>query len=144
MKPKVALVKDGFLPAGSENVRGRLSLPAIERLKELAAIGWDIDGYTVKKSADANTAPVIEKATVSQGKVIPDVPADIRDENTWSAHILIDGKHKEIGMRTVCNGPCGSSLTNCWCEKSRVWDGRNNEVVVEFKPRTSPLPNKRW
>lgn len=141
MKPKVALVKDGFLPAGSENVRGRLSAAAIERCKELAAKGWDIDGYTVSKSTAAEDKPVVEKVKHDPNR-IPDVPDQIRDENDWKAIRYFEGKPVEVGMRTVCN-VCRSSLTYCPCEKPRVWVDYQDEAVVYFKPRTKPLP-KGW
>ena len=125
MKPKVALVKDGFLPPGSENVRGRLSLAAIERLKELAAAGWNIDGYTVS----------VTKAKVSvskepTGDFVADIPEESRSEFDWQAF----AGSKEVGMRTCCN-ICRASLTYCRCERPRVWLDFNRESMVVFKPR---------
>lgn len=136
MKPKSALVKDGFLPPGSENKRGRLSLDAINRLKELAASGWDIDGYS--KATVSSPETVKSKAPVDSAR-IPDVPDESRPENDWSAFVGTN----EIGMRTVCN-VCGSSLTYCRCSQPRVWLDFDREAVVYFKPRTHPLPAKRF
>lgn len=140
MKPKVALIKDGKVP--TKLGKGRMNAAQIARCMELVAQGWVIEGYTSKVS-DNTTAPVVTKEK-SEFSGVADVPPDIRREDDWDAFIVIDGKSTKIGMRTVCNGPCRSSLTNCYCEKSRVWDGRNNECVVTYKPRTSPLPAKRW
>lgn len=139
MKPKHALVKDGFLPAGSENKRGRLSLDAINRLKELAGSGWDIDGYSVSKPT-TSTGPVkVEKTKASDSSRVLDVPDEHRAEELWTAHT----SEGEVGMRTVCN-TCKCSLTYCWCPSPRVWIDHTQEGVVYFKPRTRPLANKRW
>lgn len=138
IKPKVALVKDGFLPAGSENKRGRLSGAAITRLKELAASGMDIEGYTVSKSSDSTAPPKVEKVSVDPNRVV-DVPDESRPEADWQAF----STNGEIGMRTCCN-VCGSSLTYCYCPHPRVWLDFQTEGVVYFKPRTSPVPNKGW
>lgn len=138
MKPKVALVKDGFLPAGSENKRGRLSLDAINRLKELAAKGWPIEGYSVTKPT-ADSEPVkVEKVSVDANRVF-DVPEESRPEKDWQG-FTPDG---EVGMRTVCN-TCKCSLSYCPCPMPRVWIDSETEAVVVFKPRTSPLPKKMW
>lgn len=135
MKPKVALVKDGFLPEGSENKRGRLSGEAIERCKALAAQGWAIDGYSVSEESTP-TAPVVEKVKADPNAVA-DVPDQSRSETDWQAH-TDTGK---VGMRTVCN-VCRNSLTYCWCPHPVVWVDAGVESVVEFKPRTTPIP--RW
>jgi hypothetical protein len=127
MKPKVALVKDGFLPPGSENKKGRLSGAAIDRLKELAGQGWDIDGYAVSKNADSNTVSV-EKKAVDPNAVI-DIPNIARDEREMRA-FTTEG---EVGMRTVDN-ICGASLTYCHCPHPRVWVDFDREAVVYFKP----------
>lgn len=138
MKPKVALVKDGFLPAGSENKRGRLSLDAINRLKTLAGQGWDIEGYSVSKATAVSEKPVVEKVSVDPNR-IADVPDESRYENDWQAFV----NDAEIGMRTVCN-VCKSSLTYCRCQFPRVWVDFDTEGVVNFKPRTTPINPKRW
>lgn len=133
MKPKVALVKDGFLPPGSENKRGRLSGAAIERCKELAASGWAIEGYVSSKSD--NTAPVVEKVKAqAPGKEIADIGNPLRDESYWEAYANDTEGVKSIGMRTVCN-VCGTSLTYCPCKSPRVWLDYDREAVVNFKPR---------
>lgn len=138
MKPKAALVKDGFLPAGSENKRGRLSAAAIDRLKELAGKGWDIEGYTVSKSSNSTAPPKVEKVAVDHNRVI-DVPDESRPEADWQAFTT----NGEVGMRTCCNA-CGASLTYCRCPRPRVWLDFQTEGVVYFKPRTNPVPIKRW
>lgn len=133
MKPKAALVKDGFVEGdhtwspGDENKRGRLSGGAIERCMQLAAEGWQIDGYV----ATASTGPE-PKTEVSKVKVDPnriqDVPEPARDEDSWTAHSSVG----PVGMRTVCN-ICKSSLTYCHCPNPRVWLDHENESMVVFK-----------
>ena len=123
MKPKVALVKAGFLPAGSENVRGRLSGEAIAKCKALAAEGWDIEGYTVSQSSTP-TAPVVEKTPVANGeKVIHDIV--MRFPLDTPAHAFIDGKRVKVSMREAC-GNCRVSLVCCTCGAPSVVrpDGR--------------------
>lgn len=142
MKPKVALVKDGFLPPGSENKRGRISLAAIERCKELAAQGWKIEGYEVSQSA--LSAPVVEKVKVLTGeKVIADIGNPSRDENQWEAYANVNGKLVSIGMRAVDN-VCGNSLTYCFCRTPMVWVDGDSRVMVNFKPRTVPRKGTPW
>lgn len=138
MKPKVALVKDGFLPPGSENQRGRLSGAAISRLKELAAKGWTIEGYSVTKPTTSAENAKVEKVAVDPNR-IQETPPESRPEKDWQG-FTTEG---EVGMRTVCN-TCRASLTYCPCQFPRVWLDCDTEAVVTFKPRTSPLPNKRW
>ena len=131
MKPKVALVKDGFIDGdhtwsrGDENKRGRLSKPAIERCKVLASEGWDIDGYTVSQSVSG-------ESTVSKVKSDPnavsEIPPPTRDETTMTAWV----GDKSVGMRTVCNN-CRRSLPYCLCEQPKVWLDHINEGVVRFK-----------
>lgn len=128
MKPKDALVKDGFLPAGSENKRGRLSGAAIERCKELAASGWQIDGYSVSQSANTSEPAKVEKVKNDPNRVF-DVPDQTRPESSWTAWVGI----VPIGMRTVCNN-CRCSLTYCPCESPRVWLDHETQGVVNFKP----------
>lgn len=138
MKPKTALVKDGFLPEGSENKRGRLSSAAIKRLEELASKGWSIEGYG---------SAIAVKATAQTEKVestgMPDVPEASRDEAELEAYVVVNGVRETIGMRKVCNG-CQSSLTYCHCPAPWVWVDSNSQAMVGFKNRTSPLPKKRW
>ncbi len=138
MKPKVALVKDGFLPAGSENKRGRLSGAAIARLKELAATGVKIEGYTVSQSSDSSEPVKVEKVAVDPNR-IADVPEETRPETSWQAFT----SESEVGMRTVCNG-CKNSLTYCHCQFPKVWIDHTREGVVHFKPRTVAVNPKRW
>lgn len=134
MKPKVALVKDGYLPPGSENKRGRLSGDAIERCKVLAAQGWDIEGYVSSKPTEG-AAPVVEKVKVQAGsKEIADISEPFRDEGYWKAYGNHNGTNIPIGMRTVCN-QCGNSLTYCPCKSPRVWVDYDAQVVVNFTPR---------
>lgn len=129
IKPKVALVQDGFLPKGSENKRGRLSQAAKERLAELASGGMDIEGYTVTKSSDSSKPDKVERVSVDPNRIL-DVPDEARSEDDWTAHTV----NGQIGIRTVCN-LCKSSLTYCHCPRPQVWLDHEQEGVVFFKPR---------
>lgn len=138
LKPKVALVKDGFLPAGSENKRGRLSAAAIERCKELAASGMKIEGYESKVS-NTGEAPTVEKVKVSNSSTVADIGEPFHHEEAYQAFT----SEGEVGMRTVCNN-CKCSLTYCPCPKPVVNLDHERTGVVFFKPRTVPLNVKRW
>ena len=131
MKPKDALVKDGFLPEGSQNKRGRLSAAAIARCTELASQGWQIDGYVTSQSASQD-APVVKKVAQSNVKEVADIGEPYRDENYWTASA--DGH--PVGMRTVDN-VCGNSLTYCPCPHPRVWVDFDHEAVVQFSPKST-------
>jgi hypothetical protein len=129
MKPKEALVKDGFLPPGSENIRGRMSKDAIARCEQLASQGWQIDGFQVKKSSDTAAPVEVERVKVDPTS-IPDVPDQTRPEQSWTAHT----SEGEVGMRTVCN-VCRNSLTYCFCPVPKVWIDHQTEAAVYFKQR---------
>lgn len=130
LKPKVALVKDGFLPAGSENKRGRLSLAAIERLKVLAANGVAIEGYSVSKPSDSTAAPVVTRV-----KHDPNVIAELIPQTRGEDLIpMVNGKVWPIGIKGCCN-TCKVSLTHCPCPSPKVWLDFQTEAVVTFKPR---------
>ncbi len=139
MKPKVALVKSGFLPAGSENTRGRLSGAAIAECERLVGEGWAIDGYSVVKSENTlaksdGPAPVLVKKTATADPSrIADVPDESRPESVWRASTEVDGKAVPVGMRTVCNA-CHNSLTYCRCSEPRVWVDHDRQGTVNFHP----------
>lgn len=141
MKPKAALIKDGKIPTTLG--RGRMSAEQIARCKELALMGWDIEGYSVSNPT-GDSAPVVEKITVSSN-VIADIGPETRPESDFQAYVRVDGKLSEIGMRTVCNR-CRRSLCYGLCHgdggKCRVYVDHNHESEVEFKPRTTP--RERW
>lgn len=134
MKPKAALVKDGFVEGdhtwspGDENKRGRLSGVAKARLTELALQGWPIDDYSVTKSADTSKPDTVVKVKTDPNTVA-DIPNPTRDEKAMEAY---SGTVK-VGMRTVCNN-CRRSLTYCLCESPRVWLDHETQGVVNFKP----------
>lgn len=142
MKPKQALVKDGFLPKDAENTRGRLSKAAIERCKELVALGWDIEGYANDSTPNSTpTAATVAKVKVDNGaRVIADIGNPSRDENA----VMAKAGTKTIGMRDVCT--CGTSLTYCWCPNPTVWVDGGGPVAVNFipRPQNSERPNKWW
>lgn len=127
MKPKVALVKDGFLPPGSENKRGRLSRAAIERLEQLAASGVKIDGYNVSQTSDPDV-PMVEKTR--DPNAIAELPPELHPESEYRAFTGT----VERGMRTVCN--CHTaSLIYCPSESPRIWVDFDREGVVVFRQR---------
>lgn len=128
MKPKVALVKDGFLPAGSENKRGRLSADAIERCKVLVSQGWDIEGYSVSRESSGVTSAEVAKVARVDSSSVSEIPNPTRDESAMTAWVGT----KHIGMRTVCNN-CRRSLTYCLCPSPKVWVDHNDEGVVHFR-----------
>lgn len=127
MKPKEALVKDGFLPKGSENTRGRMSKAGITRCEELAASGWSIDGFSVTKSADSSKPDTVTKIKTDPNAVV-DIPNPTRDETAMTAWVGTEN----VGMRKVCNN-CRRSLTYCPCEQPKVWVDSDLEGVVYFK-----------
>lgn len=116
MKPKVALVKDGFLPAGSENQRGRMSAAGIKRCEELVALGWQIDGFASvsKPSDDSKAAKTVARVSVDPNR-IQDVPDPLRDKRDWTLIEKSTGKPmRYAGMCNVCQ-VCGNSFTYCGC-----------------------------
>lgn len=143
MKPKDALIKDGF--PGVTAGRGRLSLAAKTRCAELAAQGWDIDGYSstpapVVKATKAVDKPEpvtpkpgltpVEGSTAGRGnqKVVMDIPDERYPEADFKAY----AGGKQIGMRTACN-TCGNALTHNVCALPRVWVDFETEADVEFR-----------
>lgn len=136
MKPKQALVKDGFLPKGSENKRGRMSGKAIERCQYLV----DHEGYTIDGFAKSSAAgkPAVESAKPEIVRVsvdpnrIADVPDALRSEKDWTLVRADNGKPiHAVGMRNVCQG-CGSSFTYCPCRVPTFLDN-TGPVPVQFK-----------
>jgi hypothetical protein len=146
MKLKDALVKDGFLKAG-EAGRGRPSKAMIARAKELAAQGWDIDGFTVtvtpKSEAVADKPAEVKHTPKTNGpQAIADVPDPTRFENSTEAFSMVDGKRRPVGMRTVCNN-CRSSLTYCPCPSPVVNLDYNLTGVVEFRTKVPTTKEAR-
>lgn len=136
MKPKAALVKDGFLPAGSENKRGRMSGPAIERCQHLV----DHEGYAIEGFAKSSAAgkPAVESAKPEIVRVktdanrLVDVPDPLRDSRDWTLVRASDKKPiHAVGMRNVCEG-CGNSFTYCPCSVPKFLDN-TGPVPVEFR-----------
>lgn len=132
MKPKEALVKDGFLPAGSENKRGRMSAAGITRCEELSAMGWQIDGFAVSKpSADTSKPVTVERVKVDVNRLV-DVPDALRSDKDFTLVRKSDGKPiHAVGMRNVCQG-CASSFTYCPCPSPAFLDN-TGLVPVEFR-----------
>lgn len=132
MKAKEWLLNNGHI---KEITRGRISLDNRALIEDAVRKGAQIEGYSISTAPAAPDAPVaVDKAVVSNEKVIYDIGPERYNENEWIAYIHEDGKHKEIGIRTVCNG-CGASLTYHMCETPRVWVDYNREAMVNFKPR---------
>lgn len=138
MKPKQALVKDGFLPKGSENKRGRMSGAAIERCQYLV----DHEGYTIegfaKSSASGKPAletakPEIVRVKTDANRML-DVPDALRSDKDWT--LVRKDTRKPIhavGMRNVCQG-CGSSFTYCPCSTPTFLDN-TGVIAVEFRQK---------
>ena len=143
MKPKQWLFDNGHITVIKQ---GRLSGEHKALIENAVRNGAQIEGFAVSTATPKNEAeksmPKVEKVSVDANRIL-DVPDEARNENQWEAYRFQDGKPVEVGMRTVDNG-CGSSLSYCRCESPRVWVDVDNEAMVRFKPRTRPLPNKRW
>ena len=140
LKPKAALVKSGFLPAGSENQRGRMSAAMDAECQRLVANeGYSIIGYEAVKPSLSLTksdgpAPIlVKKSATADPSRIADVPEPSRDERDWTATAEVEGKTVPVGMRTVDN-LCRNSLTYCRCAEPRVWVSHTREAVVYFHP----------
>lgn len=129
MKPKVALVKDGFLPAGSENKRGRLSGEAIERCKTLVSQGWDIEGYSSSTPPTAAAPVAVKDARVPTEKVISEIVYRFPLETKATA--VHNGKTVPVSMREAC-GNCRVSLVCCSCGMPKVVrpDGTGSMLVT--------------
>jgi len=95
----------------------------------LAGQGWQIDGFSVTKSADTSKPDTVTKIKADPNAVV-DIPNPTRDESALSA---FSGTVK-VGMRTVCNN-CRRSLTYCPCEQPRVWLDADVQGVVFFKAK---------
>lgn len=136
MKPKAALVKDGFLPKGSENKRGRMSAAGIERCQYLV----DHEGYTIEGFAKSSNAgkpaaetakPEIVRVKTDANRLL-DVPDALRSDKDWTLVRKDTGKPiHAVGMRNVCQG-CGSSFTYCPCRQPSFLDN-TGIVPVEFR-----------
>jgi hypothetical protein len=142
MKAKEWLLKNGHI---KEITRGRISRDNHALIEDAVRKGAQIEGFSVSTAPtkDEKPAAVTKVPMVSAEKVIYDIGPERYVESEWVAYIHEDGKQKEIGLRTVCN-TCGASLTYHVCESPRVWVEFDREAVVHFKPRTAPLPAKRF
>lgn len=139
IKPKKWLYDNGHITAEDMGKRGRLSAKNKELIMAAVANGVAIEGYSVVKADKSDNtdtpAPVqVERVAAADPNRIVDVPNVTRDEREIMAYHFVDGKKKEIGMRTVDN-ICGSSLTYCHCENPRVWVDADVECVVNFQSR---------
>lgn len=135
MKPKEWLYKQGHI---TKVGRGRMSADHKRLIEEalIADPSLRIEGFSVSaKPADASVTskPTVERVKTDANRLL-DVPDMRRDERDWTARVNVDGKTREIGFRTVCNG-CGNSLGWCYEGSSRVWVDTNREATVEFIPR---------
>lgn len=133
IKPKQWLYDNGHLP--SPKGRGRVSKEHKALIMQAVADGVAIEGYAVTERATvASDKPAkVERVKADPNRVL-DVPDMRRSESMWTASVEVDGKRKEIGFRTVCNG-CGSSLGWCYEEQSTVWVDHDTSAVVLFSPR---------
>lgn len=140
MKPKEWLHKNGHID--NPNQRGRLSAAHKSLIEQAVRDGVNIDGYAVStvqpKTEDEKALPKVERRAAPSDRLI-DVPDEARSESDWEAYTASG----PVGMLTVCN-VCHSSFTYCHCQHPRVWVDHETEGVVFFKPRKTPLSNKRW
>jgi hypothetical protein len=106
MKPKEALIKDNY--PGISMGKGRLPLAAIERLKVLAAQGWNVEGYTVSKPVLGSDKPVeVTKEKVSSVK---EVIEPVAYRYGYKTHIAREhDTGVERSLKEACNN-CGYSL----------------------------------
>jgi hypothetical protein len=134
--PKAALLAHGKIESIG---RGRISGPNNAWLDEQVAAGaFTVATMTVKASTGPTPAPpTVERAKASETGIADTRPIT-RDEHALQAYVGKD----DVGMRAVCEN-CTSSLTYCPCSSPMVrW--KNALSVVEFKPRTRPLPVNPW
>lgn len=139
MRPKEWLVKNGHLPAGSENARGRISAVNIELLKAAVAGGAYIEGYSASVPKSSDSTPKAERVAVV------DAIADTPEETVPEQYNVAMVGDKVIGMRTVCDA-CKRSLNFHICDSPRVMDNGVSSVV-RFKSRKDPesyRPNRWW
>jgi hypothetical protein len=143
MKPKEWLLKNGHI---KEITRGRISRDNHALIEKAVRDGASIEGYSVSTApakADETAESTIVKAKVSSEKVVADIGPERFDEAVTVGYVHKDGEAVEVSLRTVCN-TCGASLTYHVCDSPRVWVDFDTEATVYFKPRTKPLPKKRW
>lgn len=139
MRPKEWLVKNGHLPAGSENARGRISASNIELIKAAVAEGVSIEGYSVSKPMASTDKPVTVSRTAETTGVIENPEETVPERY----NIAMVG-NEVIGNRTVCD-VCRRSLNYHICSSPRVmYNGVQS--VVTFKPRPNPekFQNRWW
>ena len=140
MRPKEWLVKNGHLPEGSENARGRLSRENIARIEAAVAAGANIEGYSRQGVASTVEPPKVTKTTVA-AEGIGETPQETVPEKYNVAYV----GNQVIGNRTVCDN-CHRSLNFHICGSPKVmYNGVPS--VVEFKSRPNPeayRPNRWW
>lgn len=127
LTPKEALEKDGKIVVKSG--RGRMSREAVMRCKELAALGWNIKGYTVVKAK-----PVKEKTP----KAVASVPRTPGNQKVIADYVIfyeesefkaMNGK-TEYSMRECCNA-CMVSLVQCHCGSPTI----RGDIAISIVPR---------
>jgi hypothetical protein len=137
MRPKEWLVKNGHLPAGSENARGRLSRENIERIEAAVAAGANIEGYSRTAASEAKPA----KVERTESTMLGETPQETVPEK-YNVALVGD---KVIGNRTVCD-VCKRSLNFHICDSPTVMY-KGTPSVVRFKSRPNPetyRPNRWW
>lgn len=132
MRKKEWLVKEGFLPAGSENARGRLSLDNQARIA--AAIK---EGVTFEDgNAKTPTAPIAAVAPKAKdkpaGNAIVEPAAAFWPEGT-KVFGIVDGK-QVWGDITAAEQRCGYSLRWCACQTREAMIGSKSMRVYLVRP----------
>lgn len=122
--PKEILALDGF-PV--KQGKGRMSLAADARCRELAAQGYRIKGYVTNAQAAPNTtAPVVKKVAVSGEKVVEEYTI-LYPLESYKA-VGEDGK--TYTLREVCN-TCRVSLVQNLCEHPTILGNISVKIVPQ-------------
>lgn len=123
--PKEALSLDGQVAVTLG--RGRMSLAADTRCRELAAQGYRIKGYeAVASVGPVKAEPKVVKAAPGNEKVIEEFTI-LYPREVYKA---ITPEGKEYGMAEVCN-TCHVSLVQNMCEHPTIL----GEIPVKIVPR---------
>lgn len=133
--PKYELsIKDALVFAGlldkSKAGRGKPSRLMQEQADMLVTEhAYRIKGRTVDKSS-TSTAPTVQRVKAAVGKVISDIPDQMRGIDLIP---YVEGKPWKMGIAGCCN-LCGNSLTYCPHPEPVVWVDFDRESVVTFRP----------
>lgn len=120
--PKEALALDGVVPVKAG--KGRISLAADARCRELAAQGYRIKGYETTNTATAKVE--VKKVVSTNEKIISDFVI-LYPRDMYKA-VAADGK--VYGMAECCNN-CRVSLVQNHCDNPTIL----GDIAVKIVPR---------